>query len=135
MRLLLVDDDPDDLFLLREALLRHGLTGQVLTAGGSDEALATLRRLLDEGQPPCLIVADTKMPRMGGLELFRRVREDPRAAGVRMALMSSSDIGRAADEAKAAGVIFLRKPMIETEYDRFVGVLRELVAGPRPPGV
>jgi CheY-like chemotaxis protein len=72
--LLVVDDEEGILSALRRALRREGL--EILTAGGSAEALARLgERQVDA------ILSDHKMPGGGGLELLERAaRLQPRAA-------------------------------------------------------
>ena len=45
--------------------------------------------ILDEGQKFDLIMSDNNMPAMTGIELLRRVKADPRTAGIRFVLMSA----------------------------------------------
>jgi DNA-binding response OmpR family regulator/DNA-binding CsgD family transcriptional regulator len=67
---LVVDDDPEIIELLRTPLTREGY--QVHTAADGDQALAILRqRRVD------LILSDVDMPVMNGYELVRQVRRDP----------------------------------------------------------
>lgn len=67
--ILLVDDEEDLLDLLQYALAREGYT--VLTASDGIEGLR-----LAQAERPDLIVLDIMMPRMDGIELCRRLRED-----------------------------------------------------------
>jgi diguanylate cyclase (GGDEF)-like protein len=67
---LIVDDDPDKLQLLRVALEMGGYN--VITASDGAEGLAAV-----EGYQPDLIITDVMMPNMDGYELARRVRANP----------------------------------------------------------
>jgi CheY-like chemotaxis protein len=68
--ILVVDDEPDLRFLLRRIL--EGAGHDVLEAGNGADALTSARR-----SPPDLVVTDVMMPIMGGVELIRRLRDDP----------------------------------------------------------
>lgn len=68
---LVVDDDPVIIQTFQPALQRAGY--QVLTAGSGKEALAVLARVSAD-----LIVSDVNMPDLGGFELARELRSDPR---------------------------------------------------------
>jgi CheY-like chemotaxis protein len=73
--ILVVDDDPDILDMLREAL--EGAGHQVVTARDGLEALERLRT----GRPS-LILLDMRMPRMDGWEFARAARERGNTAPV-----------------------------------------------------
>lgn len=74
-RILVVDDEPDQRFLLRRIFERAG--HEVSDAGDGAAALAAVRE-----SPPDLIVTDMMMPVMGGAELIRRLRCEPATAGI-----------------------------------------------------
>jgi CheY-like chemotaxis protein len=73
---LVVDDDPDLLDVLREVIEEERY--RVLTARDGAEALG----LLESGDTPCLILLDMKMPGMDGQEFRRRQLADPRIAKI-----------------------------------------------------
>ena len=68
--ILVVDDEPDLRFLLRRVL--GGAGHDVQEAGDGADALTSIRR-----SPPDLVVTDVMMPVMDGVELIRRLRDDP----------------------------------------------------------
>jgi CheY-like chemotaxis protein len=74
-RVLVVDDEPDQRFLLRRIFERAG--HEVSEARDGAAALAAVR-----GSPPDLVVTDMMMPVMSGAELIRRLRSDPATAGI-----------------------------------------------------
>jgi CheY-like chemotaxis protein len=68
-RILVVDDDPDILSLVRDKLNRVGF--EVWTASSGPNALA----LIEQRGLPHLAIVDIMMPRMDGFELCRTIQE------------------------------------------------------------
>jgi circadian clock protein KaiC len=90
-RILIVDDEPDERFMLRRTLERAG--HEVTDAADGAAALAIARELL-----PDLVVTDMRMPIMDGPELIRRLRGDHATAGIPiLASTGEPDLARAAD--------------------------------------
>ncbi len=69
-RILIVDDNPQNLDIFRTRLGIHGY--EILTASDGEEALAAAREKL-----PDLILLDVMMPKMDGIEVCRRLKQDP----------------------------------------------------------
>src|SRR3954447_24109096 len=69
-RILIVDDTPVNLKLTRLVLANEGFT--VSTAGSAEEALNQLPAF-----QPRLILADIQLPGIDGLEMTRRIKQDP----------------------------------------------------------
>ena len=74
-RILVVDDEPAQRFLLRRIFERAG--HEVTDAGDGAAALRAARE-----SPPDLVVTDMMMPVMDGNELIRRLRSEPATAGI-----------------------------------------------------
>jgi class 3 adenylate cyclase len=74
-RILVVDDTPDNLFLM-SALLEDEY--EVVTAEGGAQALA----IAQSEQPPELILLDIMMPEMDGYEVMRNLRNNPTTAAI-----------------------------------------------------
>jgi CheY-like chemotaxis protein len=88
---LVVDDDPTDLFFTRELLARAepGLVVDVVQR--PEEAIPYLERRLATGSLPRMVLLDIKMPRMDGFDVLKAVKEDPRFKDVRVVMHSMSD--------------------------------------------
>jgi class 3 adenylate cyclase/CheY-like chemotaxis protein len=69
-RILVVDDNPTNVDILRTRLIAHGY--EVLTASDGEEALAAAREHL-----PDLVLLDVMMPKLDGVEACRRLKADP----------------------------------------------------------
>ena len=90
-RVLIVDDSPIVRELLTEMLVSAGLV-----VDAADDGLAALRAL--ESAKPDLVLSDVEMPRMGGLELLRRIRMQDQ----RLPVVMLTTRGSAADRKTAA---------------------------------
>jgi phosphate regulon transcriptional regulator PhoB len=81
-RVLIVEDEPDIRELVIHHLKRDGY--QVSSASSGEEAL----RLVQAG-PPDLILLDLMMPAMDGLEVCRRLRQDPATASLPIVMLTA----------------------------------------------
>lgn len=117
-RILVVDDNDDDIELLRIAFDRYP---QGCTMA-SVSSVAEARKVLDDPEKrPDLVLMDWKMPGMSGPDFVRAVRREPRLVGLPLLVFSSSDAPgdvRQAHEAGATGYVV--KPPGLKEYEEFV---------------
>jgi CheY-like chemotaxis protein len=74
-RILVVEDEPDERFLVGRTLQKQG---HVVTV--AENGAAGLRAAQE--QVPDLVVTDVMMPVMDGVEFIRRLRDDPATAGI-----------------------------------------------------
>jgi CheY-like chemotaxis protein len=75
--ILLVEDNPDDELLALHALKKNNITHQVRVVRDGMEAVEYLTNM-DEGDPlPKLVLLDLQLPKMGGLEVLKVIRECP----------------------------------------------------------
>jgi CheY-like chemotaxis protein len=126
LRVLLVEDDPDHVFLVRRALADlPGAEVSVEVAGDGEQAVERLARsrFADAG-PPQLVLLDLKMPRMDGLEVLRRIRADEAAADLPVVVLTSSERPEDREEALRQGATwFVCKPI---DGHRFRSELQQL---------
>jgi len=102
-RVLVVDDDPAAVELLREFLTAKGY--QVITAGDGAEGL---RRVKEER--PHLVLLDIQMPKMDGLEVLRQLRQIDQKVGVIMVTAVNEE--ETARQAMALGAFdYITKPL------------------------
>ncbi len=106
-RILVVDDAPETLEVLRRNLTSRGY--QVFTAPGVDDAL----RVLDT-EAVDLVITDYKMPRVSGLDLVRHVRENYQDTEVMM-ITGYASIGGAVEAVKFGAEDYLAKPFTDEE--------------------
>jgi CheY-like chemotaxis protein len=90
--ILIVEDDDNDLVLIRRSLHKARITNPIVTARDGVDAL----ELLLDGpgllpQLPIVILLDVKLPRVDGLEVLQRVRQDKRTLALPVVMLTSSD--------------------------------------------
>lgn len=105
--ILVVDDSPETLEVLERNLRAAGYT--VATAPGVPEAITILEQFAAE-----LVITDLRMPRVGGLELIRHVRENLRDVGI-ITITGYASIESAVSAVKEGAEFYLPKPFTEEE--------------------
>jgi len=104
-RILIVDDNPSNVDILRARLAAHGY--EIITAADGEEALATIHEHL-----PDLILLDVMMPKLDGIEVCRRVRADPKLPFIPIVMVTAkSDSKDVVAALEAGGDEYLTKPV------------------------
>ncbi len=104
-RILVVDDNPNNVEILRMRLEAHDY--EVVTAADGEEGLAAVR-----DQLPDLILLDIMMPKLDGIEVCRRLRADPSLPFIPIILVTAkSDPKDVVAALEAGGDEFLTKPV------------------------
>jgi len=119
--LLIVEDVPDILQLLRETLKFKGY--RVVTATNGEEALAIIKK-----ERPALIVTDILMPKMDGFNLVHRLRLDVETRDIPVIFLTATYVAPEDKEfALMIGVTrFMEKPVNMPE---FLPLIDELLKG------
>jgi CheY-like chemotaxis protein len=140
-RILLVEDSENDIELTLAALAENHLANEVVVVRDGEEALDYLYqrgkyRLRATGNP-AVVLLDLKLPKLSGLEVLSRVKNDDKLRVVPVVMLTSSREDKDLARAYALGVnAYVVKPVT---FDQFVGSLRELgvfwaVINEPPPG-
>lgn len=114
--ILVVDDTPSTLEVLQRNLTAEGYI--TYTAPGVEEALKLL-----EGTPVDLVITDLKMPKIGGIDLIRHIRENYRNTEVMM-ITGYATVENAVEAVKSGAEEYLSKPFTNDEI--FAAVRRSL---------
>jgi signal transduction histidine kinase/CheY-like chemotaxis protein len=113
-RILIVDDVPELLLLLRKLVARMGY--QVEIASGAATALKILRETKID-----LLLTDWSMPEMNGGELIAELKQDDALSHIPTIILTGHDSERERDAAKAVGCDrFLVKPVKRDELQRVI---------------
>jgi len=102
--ILIVEDDPADLYLLQRAL--QGVSGSaahIKIAKNGREALELLTELERRHDLPDVVALDLHMPVLGGIGFLRLLRKNERLRGVRTIVLTSSPEPEAHMDAMSAG--------------------------------
>jgi len=108
--ILLVDDDPDDLMLIKEAI--NSVDGKFDFQEATDgrHALNFLRALDSVDKHPCLIVLDINMPVLGGRDMLAILKNDPGLKHIPVVVFSTSSNPADAEYCKQFDVELITKP-------------------------
>jgi len=105
-RILVVDDEPMNLEIIADILDDPAFA--VSTSGNGELAW---QAMLAAESPPHLLVLDRVMPVLGGIELLKRIKGEPRFAGIPVIMQSAAGSAREIAEGVAAGAwYYLPKP-------------------------
>ncbi|MCE6991910.1 response regulator [Dyadobacter sp. CY323] len=119
----LADDDPDDRFLIMEAIRETNKKVNVVEVTNGLELLNTIQQLTDPSQ--ALILLDMNMPLMNGLEAIVAIRTNPIFSDIHATMMSTSSDPSLAERAFKAGVnSYFTKP---DTFEGFVSMAQQLV--------
>ncbi len=118
-KLLVVDDLPDNLFLI-DVILGSDDNYQLSYANNGPAALEAV-----EASPPDLILLDVMMPGMTGYEVMRRIRQNSRLPYVPILLITAHDELTIAEGLQAGADGFIRKPF---EIEELVSCVRTILS-------
>src|SRR6478752_9099162 len=90
-RILLVEDNPDDEMLTIRALRNNNIQNEVVVARDGQEALDYFFKKTGEDNPlPAVVLLDLKLPKVNGLEVLQRIRNDKRTNLQPVVILTSS---------------------------------------------
>ena len=103
VRVLAVDDNATNREILRAQLAAAGMRCD--TASSGEDALGSLTRAVDQGQPYTLAILDQHMPGMDGCELARRIKADERIARTHLVMLGSMGRPLDSEQLKVLGIV------------------------------
>jgi CheY-like chemotaxis protein len=126
VNVLLVEDDPGDVLITREAFEQHGIDNQLHVVSDGEQAIQFLRRTGDftTAPRPGLILLDLNLPRRNGLEVLAEVKSDGELLTIPVVVLTTSqaqeDILRSYSLHANA---YITKPV---DFDRFITAIRQI---------
>jgi CheY-like chemotaxis protein len=140
-RILIVEDDPNDVELSLTALAEYNLANEVVVARDGQQALDYLYcRGEFSSRPienPAVMLLDLKLPKIGGLEVLQQVKSDARLKTIPVVVLTSSNEEKDMMRSYTLGVnAYVVKPV---DFHEFVNAVKELgvfwaVINEPPPG-
>lgn len=122
---LVVDDEPVNLELVRAVVEHSGLPIRLVAAANGLEGVRRARECC-----PDLVLMDLKMPVLDGCEATRRLKADPATAAIPVIVVSGETTAEWRARARAAGCdAFMEKPI---DVGALVTAIRERVTEPSP---
>ncbi len=127
--ILLVEDDPDQVLLTLRAFERSAVANEFVVARDGEEALDYLlatgaHEHRDHTVMPDVVLLDLKLPKVGGLEVLRRVRAEGRTRCLPVVILTSSNEEQDLISTYDLGAnSFVRKPV---DFEQFIAAARQL---------
>ncbi len=127
--ILLVEDSPEDADLAVHALRREKLANNIVIARDGEEALDFLfcrAGYADRSfeHPPKLVLLDLKLPKVGGIEILKQIKSDPRTKTIPVVILTSSKEERDLVDGYNLGAnSYIQKPV---NFDQFRDTVKTL---------
>ena len=124
--ILLIEDNIEDERLTLRALRKNNIMNEVVVAVDGQEALdyvfgAGSFSGRDMAVMPAVVVLDLKLPRLTGLEVLTRIRQDDRTRRIPVVVLTSSEDQAQVEEAYKLGAnSFIQKPTDPVEFSEMV---------------
>lgn len=126
LRLLLVEDNPGDVMLFREAIKEYKIANQLAVVTDGEAALAYIRAEppYEDAERPDLVLLDLNLPRLDGQAVLAELKQDERTRTIPVVVMTSSqaetDILRSYE---LQANCYVTKPL---DFDQFINVVRSI---------
>jgi CheY-like chemotaxis protein len=126
IEVLLVEDDPGDVLMTREAFHDYKIHNQLHVVNDGEQAMAFLRQEGDyAGRPrPDLVLLDLNLPRMDGRQVLHAIKSDPELSSIPVVVLTTSE---AEDDVLRSYSLhanaYVTKPV---DFERFIDVVRQI---------
>jgi CheY-like chemotaxis protein len=126
VNVLLVEDDPGDVLMTREAFEQRGMRNRLHVVSDGEQAIEFLRRVGDftAAPTPGLILLDLNLPHRSGLDVLAEVKSDSELLGIPVVVLTTShaeqDIVRSYSLHANA---YVTKPI---DFDRFMTTIGQI---------
>ncbi len=128
-KILLVEDNPDDVALTLRAFKKNGIANEVVIASDGQESLDWLfgqgmHAGRDTADLPAFVLLDLKLPKVDGMEVLRAIRAEPHTSLLRVIMLTTSrEEGDVVESYSLGATSYIRKPV---DFDEFIHVVGQL---------
>ena len=126
IEVLLVEDDPGDVLMTKEAFEDYKLSNSLHVVNDGAEAMEFLRRQGEhtDAPRPDLVLLDLNLPRMDGREVLQAIKSDPELASIPVVILTTSEAEE--DVLRSYSLhanAYVTKPV---DFERFIQVVRQI---------
>jgi CheY-like chemotaxis protein len=126
IQILLVEDDPGDVLITREAFAENKVRNTLDVVSDGEAAMAYLRRQGDfaAAPRPDLVLLDLNLPRRDGHEVLAEIKSDPDLARIPVVILTTSDAEE--DILRSYNLhanAYVTKPV---DFERFLTVVKQI---------
>jgi len=128
MKVLVVEDNPNDVTIIKRAMRKSDVKCELYFASDGAEALDALYQTGEfaDTPRPDLILLDLRLPKVGGLEVLAKVKEDERLRRIPVIVLTESereeDMVKAYDSGAAS---YMTKPVDSKDFERLIQTVQD----------
>jgi CheY-like chemotaxis protein len=129
-RILLIEDNPADVYLVREVLAAHHIAAEFHSIDDGEKALEMLDRMEQDPGPLAmdLVLLDLNLPRCDGMQVLARIAAGARLSTIPVIVLTSSDSPRDKERVLSLGAVALvRKSSTLAEFMLLGGEIRKVL--------
>lgn len=128
VKILIAEDDDGHAELIREALEESGVHNPMIRFRNGEDAWNYLSnealKDINNQDHAFLLLLDINMPRMDGVEVLKRVKENPQLRSIPVIMLTTTDDPREVEQCYKIGCnIYITKPV---DFSKFTDTLRRL---------
>lgn len=128
VKILYIDDDPDDTELFSKAVAEIDPSAEVVVMIGGVAALVYLLSAKESNTLPDLVLIDLMMPVFGGKETLTLIKADPGLSNLRVAMFTTAISSRELQHYEDYGVKVYKKPgtfsLLRTQVKDFLALYK-----------
>jgi CheY-like chemotaxis protein len=128
-RIVIVEDNSADVFLLRHALDQHHEEYILELLRDGEEAIEFVhrKRFADRDEEPCVIILDLHLPKMDGTTVLKMIRQEPALSSVHVVALTTLASPKDEQEVRELGVrLYRAKPTLVDEWIKLAGEILEI---------
>lgn len=132
-QILLAEDNPADVRLVREALREHEVHCDLRVISDGEEVVSFIEGLDQDLKYPCpdLLLLDMHLPKRDGNDVLNHLRASERCGRTRVVILTSSDAPSDHQVAeKHAALHYFRKPSSLGQFMQLGKIVRDVLSGP-----
>ena len=128
MKVLVVEDEPNDVTIIRRAMLKSDVKCELSFAEDGEEALDFLYRRgkFEDALRPDLILLDLGLPKKSGLEVLAEIKQDDKLRRIPVIVLTGSvreeDMVRSYDSGAAS---YMTKPVDSKDFERLIQTVQD----------
>lgn len=101
--ILIVDDEPDDVFIASRLLAKVNIKNPIISARDGEEAIAVMEHAMVDERLPRVVFLDIRMPRVDGFEVLRWIRRQAPLKLMPVVMFTTSCLEEELAKARALG--------------------------------
>ena len=127
MNILIIEDNPADVYLVKEALRAHNVTFDLNWIADGEQAARAIDAFGAATPQPNIVLLDLNLPKIDGKELLARIRRNRHFDHTPVAILTSSDSpADRSDAAQLGANYYIKKPPTLDEFLAIGGIIKQM---------